>query len=212
LALGLLANPIEMDHFKKIGIVLALSVVLGASTNFLRAADNPAQAAARVALMQRLDQPDGPKIQSLPATNQPAEAVTEQPAKPAAGVSEPVTVVAATSQTVPETTAPAAAPTPVAPTPAAPAPAVYPALVPVAASPVTAAPGTVRPATAAPVVSPVTLLLVLIGLLLIALVVMMILLVKLRSLKLLLLKNPKVMAHPTEVSQRRAARRDSIGA
>jgi hypothetical protein len=201
-----------MDHFTKTRIVLALCVVLGASSHSLHAADNPAQAAARTALMQRLSQPDGPQIQSLPATNRPAEAVLEQPTKPAASVSEPVPDMAATPQTVLETTAPAAALTPVAPTPVASAPIVSPAPVPAAATPVPIAPVAVRSAAAAPVVSPVTLLLALIGLLLIALVVMVILLVKLRSLKLLLLKNPKVMARTLEASSRRTARRDSTSA
>jgi hypothetical protein len=47
-----------MDHFLKIRITLGLCVVLGASFNSVRAADNPAQAAARAALEQKLSQSD----------------------------------------------------------------------------------------------------------------------------------------------------------
>ncbi|MGA2241034.1 MAG: hypothetical protein ABSH11_03225 [Verrucomicrobiota bacterium] len=180
----------------KIRIALGLCVVLGAGSISLRAADNPAQAAARAALVQKLNQPDGPQTQSLPATNTPSEAVVEQPGKSSGSVTETVSEKAVTPQTAPVATAPVAAPAAVAPVPVA---------------PVVVSPVAVAPAAAAPAMSPVILLLVLIALLLIALVVMLILLLKLRALKLLLLKNPAVMARVAEASRSHGSKQNSTG-
>jgi len=215
LALGMLAMQLKMDNFTKIIIVLGLCLILGAGSISLSAADNPAQAAARAALLQKLNEPDGPHTRSLPATNPPSEAVVEQPAKPAKDTTETVPEKAEASPIASLATTPEAAPAAIAPAPAPVAPAVVsPAAVvsPVPVAPKVARPGAVAPATAAPAISPVTLLLVLIGLLLIALVVMVILLLKLRALKLMLLKNPTVMARLAEASRRRTSKRDSTGA
>jgi hypothetical protein len=179
-------------QFIKIRIALGLCLVLGAGSIFLRAADNPAQAAARAALEQKLNQPDGSQTLSLPATNTPSVAVVEQPDKSAGRMMEMVSYKAATPQTAPVVTTLVTAPAAVASKPVAPA----------AFSPVA-----IAPAAAVPAISPVILLLVLIGLLLIALVVMLILLLKLRALKLLLLQNPAVTTRLAEASRRRGSRR-----
>jgi len=104
-----------MDYFMKIRIALGLCLVLGGGSISLRAADNPAQAAARAALIQKLNELDGPQTQSLPTTNTPSEAVVEQPGKSAGSVTETVPENAVTPQTAPVATTPAAAPVAVAP-------------------------------------------------------------------------------------------------
>ena len=56
-----------MNHFIKTKIVLGLCVLLGASFISVRAADNPAQAAARAALVQKLNELDHPRTLVPPA-------------------------------------------------------------------------------------------------------------------------------------------------
>jgi hypothetical protein len=51
----------------KTGIVLGLCILLGAGFISARAADNPAQAAARAALLQKLNEPDRPQTPVSPA-------------------------------------------------------------------------------------------------------------------------------------------------
>ena len=61
----------------KTGIVLGLCILLGAGFISARAADNPAQAAARAALLQKLNEPDRPQTPVSPA---PALTPTPAPA------------------------------------------------------------------------------------------------------------------------------------
>jgi len=189
--LGCSHKRLKMDNRLKISIALGLCLGLGTGSVSLRAMDTPAQAAARAALIQKLNQPDDLQTQSLPATNTPSVAMVEQPAKFTLGATETIPGRTMTPQTA------AAPPTTVAASvAAAPAPAAVRSV-------------TVAPAAVAPALSPVTLLLVLIALLLIALVVMLILLLKLRALKLMLLKQPAVMARLAEAPRKRGARRSS---
>ena len=51
----------------KTRIVLGLCILLGAGFISARAADNPAQAAARAALLQKLNEPDRPQTPVSPA-------------------------------------------------------------------------------------------------------------------------------------------------
>lgn len=198
-----------MDNFTKTRIALSLCVVLGASFISIRAADTPAQAAARVALERVLNSSDDSQIQSLPATNTLSEAVVEQPGKPAAIVTEMLSENEVTPQTAPEATTPVAAPAAVSPAVVAPAAVTLAAVAPVAASPAPVAPA------AAPAMPFLMLWGLLLSLLLISFVIMSILLLKLRQVKLLLLKHPAVAA-PSEIqpaaakaspsAERRAAR------
>jgi hypothetical protein len=66
----------DRQHMKT-GIVLGLCILLGAGFISARAADNPAQAAARAALLQKLNEPDRPQTPVSPA---PALTPTPAPA------------------------------------------------------------------------------------------------------------------------------------
>ena len=102
---------LELDDFMKIRIVLGLFIVLGASCASVRAADNPAQAAARVILEQKLSQPDAWDPQPLtPVATTPSVAVARQPVKAAGNVTGTVFEKAMTPQTVQAPTTPVAAP------------------------------------------------------------------------------------------------------
>lgn len=180
----------------KTKIILGLCLVLGMGSVPVFAFDNPAQAAARAALIQKLNQPDESQARSLPVTNTPAAALVEQPAQ-----STPSVMEAIVDRTMIPQTASAAATPVTAPATAAAAPATAPVVSSPVVAPAAVRPVAVAPATAAPVVSPVMLLFVLIGLLLIALVVMLVLLLKLRALKLMLLRNPAVMARAAEAAR-----------
>ena len=61
----------------KTGIVLGLCILLGAGFISARAADNPAQAAARAVLLQKLNEPDQPRTMVPPA---PAQTPVSAPA------------------------------------------------------------------------------------------------------------------------------------
>jgi hypothetical protein len=87
------------NSFMNIRIFLGLCVVLGAGFISVRAADNPAQAAARVALEQKLSQPDAWEPQPLTAAPTPSVAVVQQPGKSAANVTGTVAEKAVTPQT-----------------------------------------------------------------------------------------------------------------
>ncbi|MGA2279816.1 MAG: hypothetical protein ABSG80_05890 [Verrucomicrobiota bacterium] len=105
---------------------LSLGVVLGAAFISVRAADNPAQAAARVALEQKmyeLDHRQSPP--PIPVT--PSAAVMAQSA---ASATRTVSAKTVTPQTTAPPTTPAAAPAPVAPADVAPAVAVSAAVAP----------------------------------------------------------------------------------
>jgi len=100
-------------YYLNLQIVLGLCVVLGAGLA-VRADDTPAQAAARVALLQKLNDLDGPQFASPPAPVSLSRTVVAKPApfpaNPTATVAEKV--VAPQTALTPAT--PAAAPAAVA--------------------------------------------------------------------------------------------------
>jgi hypothetical protein len=96
------ANPIQL--------ILGLCVVLGVSAISVRAVDNPAQAAARVALEQKMYELDHPQTLLPPVRVTRSEAVVKQPVKYAANVTGTVSERAVTPQTVPAPATPVAAP------------------------------------------------------------------------------------------------------
>jgi sensor c-di-GMP phosphodiesterase-like protein len=106
------ANPIQL--------ILGLCVILGVSAISVRANDNPAQAAARVALEQKIYELNHPR--TLPAVLVTlSQAVVKQPGKSAANVTATVSEKAVTLQTTPAPTTPVAAPAAVARAAVAPA-------------------------------------------------------------------------------------------
>jgi pyruvate dehydrogenase E2 component (dihydrolipoamide acetyltransferase) len=138
----------------KIRITFGLCAVLGVGFLPVHAADNPAQAAARAALEQKLSRTDAWEPQPLTVfTNLPSIAVAE-PASKVAGVAGLVSAQAA---------APQAAPAPITPA--------------VAAAP--AAPAVTASALVAPVMSPLV-----VSFLILSLLVVSGLLLKVRQLKL----------------------------
>jgi hypothetical protein len=102
------ANPIQL--------ILGLCVILGVSSISVRANDNPAQAAARVALEQKMYELDHPQTVPPPVPVTRSEAVVEQPGKSAANATATVSEKAVTPQTAPAPTTPVAAPATGAPT------------------------------------------------------------------------------------------------
>jgi hypothetical protein len=180
----------KMDNSMKIRIALGLCVVLGAGFISVRAADTPAQAAARAALVQKLNQPDDPPTQSLPATNTLSQAVVKQPAKSATTVTETVPERAATPQTIPVAALAAIAPA-----------AVSPGAAPATVRHVAVAPAPVAPVAVIPTRSFLIMALLISSPLLVSIVMMSVLLLKLRALKLLLLKHPAIVA-PAVVAPR----------
>lgn len=184
----------------KIKFALGLCAALGASFIGARAADNPAQAAARAALEEKLSQPDAwePKPATF-VTNTPSKAVVEPAGNSATNVTEAVPEKAEAPQTSAAVTTPvtapvAEAPATAAPVAAAPAAEVPKAVAPAIAVPTAATPTVAAPAAAAPAVPFPILSALLLSLLLVSLVIMSLLLLKLRQVKLLLLKHPAVTA------------------
>ncbi len=55
-----------LNHFAKTRIILGLCLVMGAGCMSVRAVDNPAQAAARAALVQKLNDLDQPQTMQTP--------------------------------------------------------------------------------------------------------------------------------------------------
>ncbi len=112
LAHRFIANPIQL--------ILGLCVVLGVSSISVRAADNLAQAAARVAMEQKMSELDQSQaLLAVPVTR--SKAVVEQPGSPAASLTGTVSKKVATPQIVLASATPVAASAVVAPTAAAPA-------------------------------------------------------------------------------------------
>jgi hypothetical protein len=97
-----------------IRIFLGLCVILGASFISVRAADTPAQAAARVALLQKMNELDNAQTPP-PVLVASSKAVVKQPGKSAANVTGTLAEKAVTSQTTPAPITPVAAPAAVAP-------------------------------------------------------------------------------------------------
>ena len=168
-----------MENSMKIRVFLGLCVVLGAGFISVCAADTPAQAAARAALEQMLNQPDNSPTRSLPATNTLSKAVVEQPAIPATTATGTVPEKAATLQITQLATTPVAAPAAVSP---------------VAAAPAAVSPAPVAPAAISPTTPFLLLSLLFLSLLLVLLLIMALLMLKLRTLKLMLLKHPAILA------------------
>jgi hypothetical protein len=101
------ANPIQL--------ILGLCVILGTSFISVRAADNPAQAAARVALEQKMYELDHPQTPpAVPVTASQAVG-KQQPGQSAANITATVSEKAVTPQTALAPTTPVAAPAAVAP-------------------------------------------------------------------------------------------------
>ena len=103
-----------------IRIFLGLCVILGASFISVRAADTPAQAAARVALLQKMNELDNAQTPP-PVLVASSKAVVKQPGKSAANVTGTLAEKAVTSQTTPAPITPVAAPAAVASVAVAPA-------------------------------------------------------------------------------------------
>ena len=95
------ANPIQF--------ILGLCVILGVSSISVHAVDNPAQAAARVALEQKMYELDHALTPPPVAQVTRSEAVVKQPGKSAANVTRTVSKKAVTPQTAPAPTTPVAA-------------------------------------------------------------------------------------------------------
>ena len=98
-----------------IRIFLGLCVILGASFISVRAGDTPAQAAARVALLQKMNELDNAQTPPPPVLVASSKAVVKQPGKSAANETGTLAEKAVTSQTTPAPITPVAAPAAVAP-------------------------------------------------------------------------------------------------
>ena len=143
------------ENFMKIRTALFLGMVLGASSLALRAADNPAQAAARAALEKHLSRPSVPQSVSPPATNPTAGIETENAGQTTAAVNESDADTAIAPQPILVTTTPTVAPAAATPAVAGPTAVAVPAVPPVsielaAAEPVAPKPAAVKPAAVAP--------------------------------------------------------------
>ena len=110
------SQPTQQFNANPIRLTLGLCVVLGVSAITVRAYDNPAQAAARVALEQKMYELDHPQtlLPSVPVTR--SEAAVKQPVKYAANVTGTVSPKAVTPQTAPAPATPVTAPAIGAPT------------------------------------------------------------------------------------------------
>ena len=104
-----------MDNSMKIRVFLGLCVVLGAGFISVRAADTPAQAAARVALTQKMSELDQVPAPPSSALVTPSQAVVKQPGKSSANITGTVSEKAAIAQTAPSPTTPVKASAAVAP-------------------------------------------------------------------------------------------------
>ncbi len=103
-----------------IRLILGLCVVLGVSSISVRAADSLAQAAARVALEQKMSELDHSQaLLALPVTS--SKVVVEQPGSPAASITGTVSKTVVTPQTALAPATPMAASAVVASAAAAPA-------------------------------------------------------------------------------------------
>jgi hypothetical protein len=155
-------------NLARIRITLALLVTLMASLISVHAADSLAQAAARVALLQKMYDLDHPQIRQ-PVPVAPVAAVVAQSHRAVANMTGTVSVKTATPQTGPTATIPTAAPAPVAPAVAASA----------AVAPTVVASAAVTPAMSSRIVS-----FLIISLFIVSLLIVSFLLMKLRQLKL----------------------------
>jgi hypothetical protein len=107
-------QPSHQFNANPIRLILGLSVVLGVSSISVRAADNLAQAAARVALEQKMSELDHSQaLLAVPVTH--SKAMVEQAGKPAASITGTVSEKVVTPQAALEPTTPVAASAAVAP-------------------------------------------------------------------------------------------------
>jgi hypothetical protein len=104
------SQPAHQFNANPIRLTLGLCVVLGVSAITVRAYDNPAQAAARVALEQKMYELDHPRTLLPSVRVARSEAVVKQPVQYAANVTGTVSPKAATPQTAPAPTTPVTAP------------------------------------------------------------------------------------------------------
>lgn len=139
-------------------ILIGMCLALGAGFASVRAADTPVQAAARAALLQKLNKVDQPQIQPPPEPGTPSVTAAAQPVQAATNV-----IATVPDQAVPPPTAPvattreaasaaAALTAPAAPPEAPPAPAAPVSVLPTPVEPATTAPVTTAPVTTAPVI------------------------------------------------------------
>jgi hypothetical protein len=129
------SQPAHQFNANPIQLILGLCVVLGVSAITVRAVDNPAQAAARVALEQKMYELDHPQTLLPPVRVIHSEAAGIQPVKYAANVTGTVSTKAVTPQTAPAPTTIVAASVAVAPVAVAPAAVASVAVAPAAGAP-----------------------------------------------------------------------------
>ena len=126
------SQPTHQFNANPIRLILGLCVVLGVSAISVRAADNPAQAAARVALEQKMYELDHAQTLPSPVQVTRSQAVVKQPVKYAANVTGTISKKAVIPQTTPASATPVAASVAVAPVAVAPAAVASAAVAPVA--------------------------------------------------------------------------------
>jgi uncharacterized membrane protein YciS (DUF1049 family) len=164
------SQPAQQFNANPIRLILGLCVVLAVSAISVRANDNPAQAAARVALEQKMYELDHAQTLPPPVRVTLSQAAVKQPVKYAANVTGTVSPKAVIPQTAPASATPVAASVAVAPVAVAPA-----AVASVAVASVAVAPAAVAPAAVAP-----RMLILLLSLLILACIILSLLLLKLR--------------------------------
>jgi len=164
------SQPAQQFNANPIRLILGLCVVLAVSAISVRANDNPAQAAARVALEQKIYELDHAQTLPPPVRITLSQAAVKQPVKYAANVTGTVSPKAVIPQTAPASATPVAASVAVAPVAVAPA-----AVASVAVASVAVASVAVAPAAVAP-----RMLILLLSLLILACIILSLLLLKLR--------------------------------
>jgi hypothetical protein len=175
----------SLNHFMRTKIALSLCIILGAGFSAFGGADNPAQAAARKALEQKLQQPNAWEPQPLTeAASLPSVAMAEPAGKSAAGVARTAAVRTTAPQTVPVSKARAASPIPAAPAVAASATVEPAAVAPDVVAPTTIASDLAASATVAPAVKARVASTLMVSFFVASLLVVMVLLLKLRQMKL----------------------------
>jgi hypothetical protein len=109
------SQPAQQFNANPIQFILGLCVVLGVSAISVQANDNPAQAAARVALEQKMYDLDHAQTLPPPVQVTLSQAVVKQPVKYAASVTGTISQKAVIPQTAPASATPVAASVAVAP-------------------------------------------------------------------------------------------------
>ena len=109
------SQPAQQFNANPIQFILGLCVVLGVSAISVQANDNPAQAAARVALEQKMYDLDHAQTLPPPVQVTLSQAVVKQPVKYAASVTGTSSQKAVIPQTAPASATPVAASVAVAP-------------------------------------------------------------------------------------------------